>query len=103
MAESSESLSAAGYTRESVDAYKQAAAAERQRIEAGIAAARERADLARARIAWLDDLEDVDDLEARDDRDEAINSRGAVTDAVNQLDEFDRSRPASAGPSLEFG
>lgn len=56
MPEPSQHLSAAGYTRESVDNYQRAAAAERRRIERAIADARARIALAAARAKWLDDL-----------------------------------------------
>jgi hypothetical protein len=56
MPEPSQRLSAAGYTRESVDDYVRAAATERRRIEGAIAAARARTDLAVRRAAWLDEL-----------------------------------------------
>jgi hypothetical protein len=56
MPEPSQRLSAAGYTRESVDDYVRAAATERRRIERAIAAARARTDLAARRAKWLDEL-----------------------------------------------
>jgi hypothetical protein len=59
MPEQSQRLSAAGYTRESVDDYVRAAATERRRIERAIAAARARTDLAERRAKWLDELTPV--------------------------------------------
>jgi hypothetical protein len=56
MPEPSKRLSAAGYTRESVDDYVGAAAAEQREIERAIAAARARTDLAERRAKWLDEL-----------------------------------------------
>jgi hypothetical protein len=56
MREPSQRLSAAGYTRESVDDYVRAAASERHRIERAMAAARARTDLAERRAEWLDEL-----------------------------------------------
>ncbi|HXW38333.1 MAG TPA: hypothetical protein VEJ44_01460 [Acidimicrobiales bacterium] len=52
----SERLSAAGYTRESVESYLDAVARERQGIEQSIADARAREDLALRRSRWLDEL-----------------------------------------------
>ena len=101
MAETSESLSAAGYTRESVEAYKKAAAEERQRIEAGIAAARDRAELARARLAWLDGLDDLDGPDGLDAA--AVENRHPVGDGVDEIDGRQHEAPRRAGPSVEFG
>jgi hypothetical protein len=53
---SRERVSAAGYTRDSVDAYLRAASAERSRIQQAIAEARAQAELARRRAEWLDEL-----------------------------------------------
>jgi hypothetical protein len=54
MSESSERLSAPGYTRESVDSYRAAAAAERDRLQRDLAAAKARTQLARDRARWLE-------------------------------------------------
>jgi hypothetical protein len=56
MPEPSERLSGAGYTRDSVDAYLRAAAADRRRIEQAIVEAHARTDLAERRAKWLDEL-----------------------------------------------
>jgi hypothetical protein len=56
MPETNQRLSAAGYTRASVDVYLRAADAERRRIERAIADARARTDLAEHRAEWLDEL-----------------------------------------------
>jgi hypothetical protein len=54
MAPSNERLSAAGYTRESVDIYLGEVAAERSRIERAMAEARARTELANRRAEWLE-------------------------------------------------
>lgn len=52
----SDRLTAAGYTRESVDAYRRAAAMEQQRLAAALETTRARLELAVRRLQWLGEV-----------------------------------------------